>query len=272
MGRSDDVIIFSPDHPFRFDFMQYEVMKGEKSASVDNLFGLLKQVIELAEGEKSGNSSDPYWENSRDQLLRNTLTLLVLAGEKMSLDAVMNVVRSAPADLEQVKDTSWMQTSYCAQLLGAAMDRVQTRREQHDYDQVGKFFLKTWAALPEKTRGNIAQMLESFANSLLTGVMWELFASGELNIVPEVAWLANKIIIIDMPVHTWKSTGALAQKIWKLFFFRASTERDVTANPNTAFIACDEVQAVWGWNRRIPGRFGFTWIPRGANQRHAEHK
>lgn len=95
-GRSDDLIIVSPKGDQRFNFIEYESSGNDGKSSTENLVQVLKTVISANEEQNSGKSDDSFWQNSLDLLLFNTIDLVKLAYDEVTLDKLYEIVGSIP--------------------------------------------------------------------------------------------------------------------------------------------------------------------------------
>jgi TraM recognition site of TraD and TraG len=94
--------------------------------------------------------------------------------------------------------------------------------------------------LDEKTRSNVLATFGGIAHPFAKGRMFDLFCT-DTTVVPELAQ-EGAVIIVDLPVKQWESTGILAQSVWKYLFQKATERRDVQANPRPVFLWADEAQ------------------------------
>ena len=81
-GRGDDLVVFSPSAPYRFNFLDYELQRPGAGASLtENLLQLFMTVAEIAGrgAGTGGQENEGYWQRSLQQLLRNAIDLLVVA-------------------------------------------------------------------------------------------------------------------------------------------------------------------------------------------------
>jgi hypothetical protein len=243
-GRSEDLVIFGPDHRWRFNFIEYELnRKGTGAGLTENLVNLFTTVLEVLErnnSQGSGRDEEGYWRRANRQLCRNAVDALVLAKGHISVPELYRLVISAPTSLEQVQSEAWRKQSFCFQCLREAEQRLQTPRQRKDFEIVADYFLVEFANLSEKTRSVVVSTFTSMIDILNRGVLSELFCS-DLNITPE-AIPAGKIIVVDMSVKEYAEVGLLAQILWKYNFQRSIERRDIAANPRPVFLWQDEGQ------------------------------
>lgn len=93
-GRSNDVIKLSEE---TFGFLDYEFSRpaAEGGGQVENVVNIFLEVVKISKDKKSGGTSDEYWQNAIKQFLRNTISLLVLAHEAVTLPNIKSTIDSA---------------------------------------------------------------------------------------------------------------------------------------------------------------------------------
>lgn len=242
-GRQDDLIVFGPDSPWRFGFLDFELSRGGAGAGLtENIVNLFMTVIEVSErnGGKSSQGGEQYWTRALKQLLRNLTDLLVTAKGRIAISDLYRLAVSAPTSLEQVQSEGWRSSSFCFACLAEADKRPKTRRQQEDFGLVADFFLLEWPALSEKTRSVVLSTFTSLADVLNRGELKKLF-SCETNITPQHIE-RGKIIVVDLPVKEFGDVGLFANVLWKNCFQRSIERRDVSANPRPVFLWQDEAQ------------------------------
>lgn len=76
--REDDLVIFAPDQPHRFNFLDYEYGRQDAGGGItENVTRLFQRAMEMMEGGRSaGAGNDPYWQRAAMQMLRNAVDML----------------------------------------------------------------------------------------------------------------------------------------------------------------------------------------------------
>jgi len=96
-GRSKDLIIFGPHDKNYFNFMQYESLKSNGQQELTaNLVQVIKTVIKAGEQKDKGKSDDPFWENTLDFLIYNSIDLCQLAYGMVDLKLLYDLAQTAP--------------------------------------------------------------------------------------------------------------------------------------------------------------------------------
>lgn len=70
-----------------FCFLDYEFSRDAEAGGgqVENVVGIFLEVVRITKDKRNGGTSDEYWQNAIKQFLRNTISLLVLAEESVTL-------------------------------------------------------------------------------------------------------------------------------------------------------------------------------------------
>lgn len=237
-GREGDLIVFSKDNPYRFNFMEYEQNRaGEGAGLTENLAKLFLTVMEIG-GKKNSNSSDDFWKNTLKQLLCNTIDLMLLADIPINVSAMADIISTAPADAQDAASAEWTKNSFCGQALLKAEASI---KNEADFEVTSKYWLIGYPNLAEKTRSIITTQFTALADAFLRGTLRDLFCR-ETNIRPEDCWLSGKIIILDLPVKDFDTIGQQAQVLFKYAFQKAVERRNTKTHPNPVFLWADEAQ------------------------------
>lgn len=100
------------------------------------------------------------------------------------------------------------------------------------------FFNQRFAALADKTRSIVVTSFTSMADPLLRDPLLSLF-SGITTVKPEDCF-SGKIVVVDLPVHSFQMVGRISNIIWKTAFKRACQQRIRPTIP--VFLWIDEAQ------------------------------
>lgn len=237
-GRENSLIVFSPEHPHKFNFMDYELNRpGVGAGLTGNLVRLFVQVLEVAERDKGGRN-DSYWQRTMEQLLRNAIDLLVLARGRVSLPDIYEVITSAPQDTEEVASEKWQRNSECFACLMEANERELPEGRAEDFHLTGKYWLSEFPALAQKTRSVIVSTFTSMADGFLRYPLRELFCS-TTTILPELTH-EGAVIVLDLPVKAYDDIGRFAQVLFKLLWQRSVERRQVSEKTRPVFLWADE--------------------------------
>lgn len=240
-SRSDSLIIFGPQHPNCFNFLQYELIRpGAGAGLTENLVRLFTTIMEVAERKRGQGSNQDFWERTTKQLLRNTIDLVVIARGRLMLQEIYDVIVTAPTNPEDVASDTWQRSSLCWRCIREGQARPKTARQAHDFDHAVKYWTREFPGLASRTRSIIVTSLTSMMDVFLRGTLRELFCT-TTNIVPEMTH-EGAILVLDLPIKEFTEIGQLSQTLIKFIWQRACERRDVSRHPRPAFLWCDEAQ------------------------------
>lgn len=241
-GRSEHLRIFAPGKDQRFNFMDYEMNRSGAGAGLtENLVGLFTTVLEVGSNQRQGGGSDPYWNNSLRQLLRNAIDLQAIATGSVSLPDVARIIASAPQKPSDPTSPSWQEGSYCYELLAKAQARTdKTPIQQRDYDTCFAYWANQFPALADKTRSIIVSSFTAMADGFLRGALYDLFCA-DTNLLPEMTH-EGAILVLDLPIKEYGEVGRFAQVLFKHIWQQATERRNIEKHPRPTFLWADESQ------------------------------
>lgn len=237
-GRSKHLIIVSPDSPWRFNFIQYELRRpGDPAARVENLLSTLMNILEQTGRERS-SGEDSFWQQAAELLLRNALMILAAAQANFSLFDLQKLIDTAPLSETQANGRDWQQTE-CARYLNAARASYEAAGRQHDFAVLQNYWLVQFPRLADRTRSSITFTLSTILQDLQIGTLRELFSTGS-NFFPEDTH-EGAIIILDLPA-VLNRTHAVAQTLFKVVWQQAALRRmkSVDGRTRPIFLWADE--------------------------------
>lgn len=239
-GREHDVVVLDVEHEV-FNWLDWE-SKHRKGTFSNNIVELFYSLVKLSERGAEDKGGDAYWKFALKQLVRNTIELLQLSQETVSLPNMNRVITSMPGYPEQVRDEAWQERSYCYRLVNKLANQELSTEDDIDFDMIGDFFLKQIPELHPKTRGIINSSFTGLADIFLRGKFRRIF-TGESTVTPEQCWADSKnILIINLPIDEFQESGRLAQLLIKRCFQRAAQARTPSKNQRPVLCVIDEVQ------------------------------
>ncbi len=252
-GRLGDLVIVEPGRSATLNFLDYEASrKGDGAGLTYELVRILQTAMEG--GRERGKSDNPYWDDAVAQLLTNAIDLSLMATGKVSLPAIMSVIRSAPLstsdtatlgyddskrdEIRKERGGVWSQDSVCADWLGKAFARTRNTDQVDDFKETYNYFVHEWAPLDDRTRSTIFSTLMSRLAGLLRSPFRQLFC-GKTTVTPEDTF-NGKIVVLNFPVKEFGEIGRFAQILFKTIWQRAVERRGSFGRP--AFLWADEAQ------------------------------
>lgn len=240
-GREQDLIVFSPESPHRFNFLEYErTRQGRGGGLTLNIAQLFITVMNAGSGSGVSNH-DPFWDRALAQLMNNTIDAIRLAGETLSIGNMLRTITSAPQSAAEADDDEWKAGSYLFDLLATAAESLSDPGDREDLAITSQFWLNEFAGVMDpKTRGNIVSTFTTTADGFLRGTLRDLFCT-ELTLTPE-ATFEGGVIVVDLPSKQFADTGRLAQILWKLCWQRAVEAAGRGPQSRPVFLWADEAQ------------------------------
>lgn len=238
-GRLNDLVIFSPSQPWRFNPLEYQYRcagSGQTTENIVHLFASLAEVLDRA----AGASTPDYWTRAQNQLVRNAVDLAAVARGVPNLDLIYSIIATAPQSPEEARADSWQRTSLCYRCLAEGDRRPKNPIQQADWPQVVRFWLREFPTLSSRTRSCIVSTFSTIAETFLRGELRRLFST-TTNITPEVTF-QGKILLLALPIKQFGELGRLAQVLWKHLWQKAAEARDIRSNPRHVFLWADESQ------------------------------
>jgi len=245
-GREKDLIVFNAESGHCFDPIHYEfsLRTGRDLGDMEGIIDFFSTLVSIGKKE-IGHGHDPFWERGNEQLMRNCIKLLDLAGERTSIASIDRVIKSLPTRPDEHEGAEWQSQSYCAQLIAAIKARKDTLTEDQwgDLDFATQYIFNKWPAFDERPRSSLEMTWSGMADKFLFNPFNRLFCSGKCTFTPEDTTHNAKIVICDFPMLEYgHETGRTINVILKLIFQLAWLRRRLSESPNPVFLWQDEFQ------------------------------
>ena len=211
---------------------------------MESIIDFFSTLVSIGKKEQ-GHGHDPFWERGNEQLMRNVIKLLDLAGEAVSIASIDRVIKSLPTHPGEYEEEPWQRDSYCAQLIASIKARKDTLTPDQwsDLDFATQYIFRKWPAFDERPRSSLEMTWSGMADKFLFNPFNRLFCSGKCSFTPEQTMREGKIVICDFPLLEYgHETGRLINVILKLIFQRAWLRRKLSESPNPVFLWQDEFQ------------------------------
>lgn len=232
-GRGQDVIIVAPESRWKFNFLEYQFLRaGDGAGHTENTVNAFVNVLESRYRGGRRQTQDAYWTDGARRLLRNNLDALHLAGEPITMDNILELLRSLPAPDRQTGAPQYRPDSYCEYCLRKAGS-----------PQLQAFFEREFCAPgAERQNAGIISTLTNMADPFMSGPVRDLFCSMETTFVPEFS-RAGAIIVLALPVLEWEDAGRTAQLLFKYIWQQAMLMRQgLPRGERPVFLWADEAQ------------------------------
>ena len=236
-NREDDLLFLSK---LTFNYLDHESRRsGRGGGQIENLVNLYLEIVNMGKDKRnSGGGNDEYWNNAVKQLLRNTMTILQMAGESINIENIYRMVISAPSANGNTAEES----SYCTDLM--ALSIPEHLRQTPEFEIARTFFLEDFAHLDERTRSNTVSSFSVTADSMQRGELARCFSAPESTLHLEDIYRNHKILIVDYDQKSWGKMGQYAAGIIKYCFEMMIERREDISNNDAppVFLWADECQ------------------------------
>ena len=126
-GREKDLIVFNAESGHDFDPLHYEWTRpGRGAGDLESVIDFFSTLISIGKKEV-GHGHDPFWERGNEQMMRNVIKLLDLAGERISIANIDRVIKSLPTRPERIRRGSLAEGSPIARSSSPPSARARTR-------------------------------------------------------------------------------------------------------------------------------------------------
>jgi len=244
-GREKDLIVFNAESGLSFDPLHYEWTRpGRGAGDLESIIDFFSTLVSIGKKEL-GHGHDPFWERGNEQLMRNCIKILDLAGERVSIANIDRVIKSLPTRPGEHQEASWQEQSYCAQLVKSLKERrgTLTQDQWSDLDFAVQYILCKWPTFDERPRSSLEMTWSGMADKFLFNPFNRVFCSGRCSFTPEDTTHRNRIVLCDWPLLEYgHETGRLINIVLKLIFQRAWLRRKLAESPNNVFLWQDEFQ------------------------------
>jgi type IV secretory pathway TraG/TraD family ATPase VirD4 len=237
-GREKDGRFFSVENPFRFNFLDFEA----RTSGVDfaeNLVTLLVDIASIQKRTEASGAEAHFWLPQKKKLLRNAITLLLMAGASVTVRTLYDMIVDSPKDIQQAMSQSWRDQSYVFSLLKKA---EQSNPTDPELGLIQRYWMYERPTLNAKTRDTVDADFTGMFDPLTRGRIGELFGT-TTNLSPDDI-IAGKVVVIDIPVAFYREIGQYAALIWAQLFQRAIDRREYQA-PGSRPVFLWEDEAHW---------------------------
>ena len=236
-GRKDDLIIFSPDTPYRFNFLDYVLKSGGHTRDVTRCITTIGETLRSSD-TKGGENAD-FWEREQERTFYNAIEILRLAYGKLSAPDIQKFISGAALHLAAIATAEW-QAGFHNQTLKKAFDAEKTPIEEADFQLAIEYWLVEFPAMADKTRSSILTGVMGILHTFNTGMVRQL-VSGESNCSPD-DMLDGKWILVNMSPAEWGDQGAFVCGGWKYLTQKRIIKREAKEGDCINVIWCDEAQ------------------------------
>jgi hypothetical protein len=223
-----------------FNVIAYELAR-QGPAGINAVVECLMRLLEMARAASPspGRGGESFWEDTTRQILRNSIPILFAATGTVRIGDVLSFVRSAPRTPDEMGDPNWQRESFFFQCYLAAADRIDDATGERSTS----YWRNDYAALDQKTRGNVVISLTTALDRFNHGWLQRMFCS-DTTLVPELTF-HGMIILLNMPALTLNEDGIIGQQLFKYMWQRAVLARNAlppAQQERFVFLWADEAQ------------------------------
>jgi len=219
-GRGEDVRRVTLDGPHTLNFLEYENQHGANAESLVKFFDVLAEV--MLEGDEQKKD---VWDQSGKELLKNVMDLIRLAGEPLTVAAILDIFADEDA---------------AAARFAKARKRDLEQRNAADLAAIEQYYKGEVKARSDKMRTSVTMGISSTLGPFKRGAMRDLFTT--TTTLDPLETREGKIIIVDIAVKQHHAQATLAAAIWKLSFQRAVERKRTDDSTRPVFLFADECQ------------------------------
>jgi hypothetical protein len=232
--RSVDVIHVRLGGSHTINLLDYEL---SGPGGVESAKAIISVIMEVANRNRSRNSSDSYWPESAERAMGYAVTIVKMANGTCGFQDVLEFMQSVPTSPEQFMNPEWCQGSFAAACVTAAAEKY---RQTRAFQMAFNWFASEWPQLSDKTRSIIESVILNTLDKLLGGQFAELISSDKTTFTPELALHDGKIIIFDVPGSVYGPAAVWASVAVKLLFQKAAMRRDLSKPCRPLILWADE--------------------------------
>ncbi len=240
-GRLDDLVIFSSENGATYNFLGDEYRRGIREP--ENLVELFVQAAEVV-GRYQGHSDESLWLKAMQSMVRNSLSLVILAqSDSLSLRDIHDVISSGPN--EEASKPAWQATSACFALIEKARQQVAASDDpdgllKRELEAVENYWLGHFDTLNPRTKTSIVSVFNSLIDGFLHGEMYRMFSTNTN--IDLTHTHRGGLLLMALPTETFGAYAIYAQVLIKLAWQLKTRRRDVTDSSLPTFCYADEFQ------------------------------
>jgi hypothetical protein len=255
-GRADDLVVIDASGEQRFNILDYAATALGGPGFEHNLVFLMQTMIEatrVASGSGGGDGENRFFVDGALKWISHAFPLLQLTEGTIRLKDLNRFITSMPrsradiapsTDEEKKAASEWRKKSYCSQVHLRAHELSKAGGRNCYATQVvnehGVFFMTEVPNLDNRPRSSIEATLTNLIYPFLAGKLAELFCT-TTSVTPD-ALRDGRIVLMDLPVSRYGTTGAVAQTLFKFLTGLAVQNTRVGGATRPVFIYADEAQ------------------------------
>ena len=236
-GRLNDLIIFSPESQWRFNFIDYIQKCGGGTADITEAIMVIGETLEHGENQ----NRDQFWSEQNRRMIHCAVEVLRLAKGTVTAPDIQAFISSA-AQTPAMLNTPEFKNSFHYKCLRAAHQKAQSSTEKHDFGMTFQYWKDEYPTMADKTRSSVVAGVMGILFVFNTGLVREL-VSTTTNVDPSVMNV-GMWILVDMPESSYGAAGRFILAGFKYLTQRHILHRKIKDDTAVTVIHCDEAQRV----------------------------
>ena len=242
-NRQQDIVVVSCDHEACTNLIEFEFEQADEETCTHDLFAYLLTVLDG--GQDRGAYTDRYWGDFLQDLVINSIDLVIMSGTRLSLDALVRVARGFPTDASAAdssrqyverRQLDGKPPSVVADLILRASVRQRDAYRQRDLALTTEYFLDVLPTMDARVRSNGISSFTTRATPLLRSPFNRLI--GDRTTLRPSECRQGKIIVLNMPIKRFGEAGRMMQMMYKTAFQREMERHPDSGRP--VFLFADE--------------------------------
>jgi hypothetical protein len=254
-GRPEDLLIFGPGEPYRFNFLDAEMAAGGDTRNITRMILTVGELRGNEDGQP-GDGMGRFWAMETERWLYNAVEIVKLATGRVTVPDLHSFISTAATSPDQLlkEDAipkehapllhavrAW-RAGFHNQAIAAAYAKPKTANEQHGFDLITDQWLNEWPAMADKTRSSIVACIMGILHVFCVGECRELLSTTS-NVSPAL-FEQGKWVLVDWPVSRGGAPAAFTNGVWKLATQKYVLRRNPQPNDCIIVIICDEFPKV----------------------------
>src|SRR5262249_6554299 len=125
-GRRKDLLVFSPEHPLRFNFLDYEMRAGGHTRNITRCITVIGETLRSSD-TTAGENAD-FWQREQERMIFNAVEMVKQATGKVSAPDLQRFIAGAPTTPQQIHSQEW-QAGFHSKVMLAAFEKAKTATE-----------------------------------------------------------------------------------------------------------------------------------------------
>ncbi|HEX4132935.1 MAG TPA: TraM recognition domain-containing protein [Pirellulales bacterium] len=237
-GRSDDLLVFSPEANLRCNFLDCIRKQGGDSRDITSFLMTIGETLRSVD-KHSGSANSEFFRMQEEVMIQFAVDAVRLARGRVTAPDLQKFITDAAQTPAQINDPQWRK-GFHVDCLRAAHAAAKSELEEADFP----FLMDYWLGLYPKMDGRMRSGIETGVLGTLhvfnSGVVRKLVSS-ETNVSPE-DMEQRRFVFSDTPAAKMGDSGKLIGAGWKLLTQRHVLRKKAPAGAPINVIWCDEAQ------------------------------